>query len=334
MAIALILFEGKQYSMQKAKKRGGITKVLLIAAAVILLLELILVVWLERKDDPPPGSSKPPVSTTEAQKNPVKPPASFETKFAVSDASAEILTFADGQIQTPYFPLHYPEAFSDLLVVAKTAEEPFTLEFYAILDSRPEQRLFDIRLSTQTRGNLGTVKTESGEVFVDLTFYGAATDSSWTEDDINTVLAMQEAANDTISRLNLEEPSGQPAFRETAPESSVINLLSIPTPDCTLRYPARWASCLVTEQTEVSASGAYSVLFYGEIAGKDKVPLFSVIFNGEEGTRLGVLLSGRETSVSLYIYELELDGWNADDAQLLYTMQEAVNDLLRQLPLK
>lgn len=319
--------------MQKNKKRGAAFKVILIVAAVILLLELVLLLWLERKEDPQPTESTPPITTTESPKVPVELPDPVDTELVVPAETVEILDFADGQIQTPYFPLYYSEAFIDLLVVAKTADEPYTLEFYAVLDSRPEQRLFDIQLSQQTPGNLGSVKTENGDVHVNFTFYSAA-DDTWADDEINTILAMQEAANDTINQMQLEEPTGQPDFQKTAPESSVRNLLTIQTPGCTLYYPVRWAPYLVTEQTAPSENGTYCVQFYGKLAGEDKCPLFSLLFGGDEGTRLGILQGETQTAVNLLIHPLAADEWDNEDTQILYAMQEAVNDLIVLLPLE
>ena len=319
--------------MQKNKKRGAAFKVILIVAAVILLLELVLLLWLERKEDPQPTESTPPITTTESPKVPVELPDPADTELVVPAETVEILDFADGQLQTPYFPLYYSEAFIDLLVVAKTADEPYTLEFYAVLDSRPEQRLFDIQLSQQTPGNLGSVKTENGDVHVNFTFYSAA-DYTWADDEINTILAMQEAANDTINQMQLEEPTGQPDFQKTAPESSVRNLLTIQIPGCTLYYPVRWAPYLVTEQTAPSENGTYCVQFYGKLAGEDKCPLFSLVFGGDEGTRLGILQGETQTAVNLLIHPLAADEWDNEDSQILYAMQEAVNDLIVLLPLE
>lgn len=322
--------------MRKPKRIGGVAKAILIAAAVILLLELVLVIWLERKPDPKPEGNKPPASTTKSPGSPGKLPDSFETDHVVSDSSVEILAFEGGQIQTPYFPLHYPEGFSDLLAVAKTGEKPFTLEFYAILEGRPEQRLFDIRLGEDVPGSIGFVKTEAGKFAVGITFYRFSPDSSWTEDEINTVLAMQEAANDTIGQLSLEESSGQPDFRETAPESSVINMVSIQTPFCTLRYPVRLATHLVTEQAEEQETDAYSVQFSCKLAGKDSCPLFAIVFGDGQGTPLGTISdsNGDPVPVKIRHWELDPEGWSEEEKLIAYTMQEAVNDLIGQLPLE
>ena len=320
--------------MQKNKKRGVAFRIILIAAAVILLLELVLLLWLERKDNPQPTVSTPTITTTESLKEPVKLPDPADTKLVVFADTVELTNFADGQIQTPYFPLYYSEAFVDLLVVVKTADEPYTLEFYAVLDSRPEQRLFDIQLSQQTPGNLGSAKTVNGDVHVNFTFYSAATDRTWTDTEINTILAMQEAANDTINQMQLEDPTGQPGFQKNAPESSVRNLLTIQTPGCTLYYPVRWAPYLVTEQTAPSENGTYCVQFYGKLAGEDKCPLFSLVFGGDEGTRLGILQGETQTAVNLLIHPLAADEWDNEDTQILYAMQEAVNDLIVLLPLE
>lgn len=142
------------------------------------------------------------------------------------------------------------ETLADLLVVAKTADAPYTLEFYAMLENKPEQRIFDIRLSGKMEENMGVVRTENGEIFIDVTLYQFLPDAGWTKDEINTVLAMQETANEMLSKLGMEEDNSiqenQPAVQATAPVSSVVNMLSIQTPYGSLHYPVRWKDYLVT----------------------------------------------------------------------------------------
>lgn len=331
--------------MSKQKKRPNILKGILVAALAVLVLEALLVVWFEKRPEELPPVTDNAAETTLAQENTETIPE-IQTEIPQSTPAAtvpqgitEILECVNDQIQTPYFPLYYPDAMADLLVVVKTADEPFTLEFYAMLEGKPEQRIFDVRLSEQVKGNMGVVKTQTGDVYVNVIFYRFDPDDSWTEDEINTVLAMQEAANDMISRLGLEESSSgnekQPAMEETAPESSVVNMLSIQTPYCTLRYPVRWKDYLVTEQRSNEETGVYSVHFYGEIAG-EKYLLFSILFGGDEGEQLGVVPENDKgyITVNVLLAELKMDGWRDEDVQLLCAMQEAVNDLIGQLPLE
>ena len=335
--------------MSKRKKQSNVLKGILAVAVVMLVLELALAVRLEKKQEELPVAGPPGTTATLAPTETEEYPTAPETEISVPESTAPvvipnttmvIVECKNDQIQTPYFPLYYPDALADLLVIANTADEPFTLEFYAMLEEKPEQRIFDIRLSQRVKGNTGLVKTDAGDVYVNVTFYKFDPDNSWTKDEINTILAMQEAANDLISRLDLEqEPSGQvqqPAMEETSPESSVVNMLSVPTPHCTLQFPVRWKDYLVTEQIEDEETGVYRVLFYGKVPGREKCLMFTILFGGDEGEQLGVVVNtlGEYIPVNVLLEDMLLDGWNQEETQTICTMQEAVNELIGQLPLE
>ncbi len=340
--------------MSNGKKKSNILKGALAAAAVLLVLELGLVVWLEKKQNEHPVAGEIGTAPTILPDETEKPSGSAATEEAeqettipettvpegTSDTQMVIVPCENDQIQTPYFPLYYPDAMADLLVVANTADEPFTLEFYAMLEERPEQRIFDIRLSRRVKGNMGFVKTDDGDVHVDVTFYKFDPDDSWTKDEINTILAMQEAANEMISRLGLEQESSgqvqQPVVEETAPVSSVVNMVPVKTPYCTLQFPVRWKDYLVTEQLENEETGVYRVFFYGDLPGREKCLLFTILFGGDEGEQMGVIVndSGEYVTVNVLLEELVLDGWSQEDSEIICTMQEALNDLIGQLPLE
>lgn len=333
--------------MSKQKKSSNILKGILAVALVLLVLEVLLVVWFQRKpENLPPATDNTAETTLVAEETETLPETEGEIPESTPTVTVpakvtEILECVNDQIPTPYFPLHYPDALADLLVVVKTADEPFSLEFYAMLEDKPEQRIFDISLSQREKGNLGTVKTETGDVYVDVTFYKFNPDDSWTKDEINTILAMQEAVNDMIAQLDLEEESTpdetkKPVVEETAPESSVVNTLTVQTPYCTLHYPVRWKDYLVTEQIENEETGVYRVLFYAKVGDREKCLLFTILFGGDEGDQLGVVLdeAGDYITVNVQFEELKLDGWQGEDVQILSAMQEAVNELIEKLPLE
>ena len=347
--------------MSKQKKSSGLLKVVLAIVAAALALEVILLVVLERTQQNPPTDDPAGITTAPNLQQTQTLPAPTGTESVTTEASTPatvpetvpetipttepeaavtVVECVNDQIQTPYFPLYYPDAFSDLLTVVKTAEEPFTLEFYAMLEDRQEQRLFDIRLSKTIKGNMGTVKTDSGDVYVDMTFYRFKPDSTWTDDEINTVMAMQEAANDMISKLSLEQGSSdrdnQPTVEETTPGSSVSNMMSVSTPYCALQFPIRWKDNLITEHLENEQTGVYTVHFYGKVANHEKCLLFSILFGGDEGEQLGVIMydTGAYITVNVMFAELDLEGWSDADAQTISMMQEALNDLIGQLPLE
>lgn len=329
--------------MKKPKKTRKILYWVLALAIAALVLELLWVLSLMKDKD----EVLPPETTEAAAETTAGVTETTEETQALTEATvpettavpAEMEEYEGSRIETPYFTLQYPEELSDHLTVVKTSDSPYTLEFYAMLEGRPEQRIFDIRLGKDVPGNMGMVKTDSGEIRVELILYRFVPGEDWSEGEINTVLAMQEAANDMLEQLDLVEISqsgGQSGPVETAPESSIVNMTLIKTPYCTLHYPVRWKDYLVTEQTENEDTGVYSVAFYGKVEGSEKCLLFTIAFGGDEGDQLGAIVrdSGEFVTVNLLMADPDLTGWPEENIQILYSMQEAVNELIAELPLQ
>lgn len=312
-----------------------------VLAGGAIVLVLLLAGVLQKEENASQAPETEPLTTTAAvTEAPEETAAPVQTEAAeeIPAETVEIVEYVNNEIQTPWFTLYYPEAFADHLVVANTAEEPFTLEFYAMLEERPEQRIFDIRLGKNIEGNMGMVKTGEGDILVDLKLFAFNPDSSWTEGEIDTVLAMQDAANDMLEQLDLQEAPEKPkapVVEETAPESSVVNATDIRTPYCTLSFPVIWKDNLVVEQQE-REDGVYEVKFYGKVQGKPKCLLFSILFGGDEGEQLGAVMTDSDefVTVNLEMEALSVNGWREKDVQTLYSMQEAVNELILQLPLE
>ena len=73
----------------------------------------------------------------------------------------------------------------------------------------------------------------------------------------------------------------------------------------------------------------------GKTASHEPVLLFSIYVGGDEGEQMGAVMGedGIPVPVNLLLTELDLTGWSAEDADLMYTMQEASNQLVDMLPL-
>lgn len=313
---------------------------LLAGAAVLAVVLLLAAGLLQRQENAaePEAETLPQVTEAAEQTQPqpvTEPPV--ETTEAPA-AVVEIAEFADNEIQTPWFTLYYPEAFSDLLVVANTGDDPYVLEFYAMLEGRPEQRIFDVRLGKGMDGNMGIVRTEAGDIGVDLTIYAFRPEADWSQGEIDTVLAMQDAANDMLERLELTEaPKKQEntVVEQEKPESSIVNGTEIGTPYCTLHFPVIWEDYLIVEETD-RTDGVCQVDFYGKVPNKRQCLLFTVLFGGDEGDQLGVVMAddGGFVTVNLQMAEPDLTGWKEADAEIIYAMQEAVNDMIARIPLE
>lgn len=338
------------YNMKFLKKPKKKHSSLIIILVVVLLLEVAVLAWLlkntyienDLEDSPPTHvepletivNSVPSVSAvpTEAETEPeeiqIEPPVIRDYK---------VMELINGQIQTPYCTLSYPEGLADLLLVINTSQQPYTLEFYAVMEEKPELRLFDISLGEGSGGNMGKTTTPEGEVPLNVTIYTLTMDEDWTEGEISTAYAMQDVVNDMIEQMAPKNDSAQsevPVFAEQPAEEASIHNMEIITPYCTMYYPARWSNTMYYDHDD-SREDIYKVHIYGRISGSDSQLLFSIYFGGDEGEQLGAVMDseGKPVPVNLLLNQLELDGLNEDDAALLCAMQEASNQLIERLPL-
>jgi len=326
-----------KYLKKKQKKRGpviiGLILVLLVAAAVIILL-------LNKGNNkvPQTESMAASVETTEVTE---APEATTEPVEVVIEKPVvreyDVVELTEGQIETPYCTLNYPEGLAYLLLVINTSQQPYTLEFYAVMEGKQELRLFDISLGEGSDGNMGMAVTPEGEVPLNVTIYTLTMDETWSENEITTAYAMQDVVNEMIEQLipkTEEKQTEAPVISQQPDEGSTIHNLEIETPYATLYYPAQWANT-VSCVNDDSQKDVYMVRFYSRIEGLENQLLFAIYFGGDEGEQLGAIMGseGIPVPVNLVMAELKLDGLNEDEVKLLCTMQEASNQLIERLPL-
>lgn len=322
-----------KYLKKKQKKRGpiviGLLLVLLAAAVIVLLLN---------KDNNKIGSitaaeeTTEPIETTAVSTVPVEV---IVEKPVVREY--DIVELVDGQIHTPYGTLNYPEGLADFLLVINTSQQPYTLEFYAVMEEKQELRLFDISLGDGSGGNMGTVMTSEGEIPLNVTIYTLAMDQTWSESEVTTVYAMQDVVNEIIEQMTPDNEEGQtksPVISQQPDEDSTVHNLEIETPYGTLYYPARWSNT-VSCVNDDSQEEVYKVHFYSRVEGLENQLLFSIYFGGDEGDQLGAVMSSEEipVPVNLVMGQLQLEGLNESEKELLCEMQEAANQLIDRIPL-
>ena len=101
---------------------------------------------------------------------------------------------------------------------------------------------------------------------------------------------------------------------------------TIETPIVDLYYPLKWQDQLRVEQIE---GDTHVVKFFGTVEGKEEQHLFDVVFGATEGISVGTL---DEKEVYLIYGDFTPgEGWNDEEADTIYTMQEDVNYLLGML---
>lgn len=337
---------------KKQENRAYLVIVVLLSAALAVGVAGIVMLSGNANDNTPQTA---PVATVPATTVPAATvPAATETT-ADTEPTAEVtlptevvieppvirdyvvVELVDGQIQTPYGVLHYPEGLADHLIIANTSQQPYTLEFYAVLEDKEDLRLFDVSLGEGSGGNMGVVIMEGAEIPVSVTIYTLITDDTWTSGEVATVYAMQDAVNDLLDQLTFKSEETEPDVPVVTPQpdnSGTINNLQIETPYCTLYYPARFADT-VRYDIDESHEEIYKVHFYSQIDGREDQLLFSIYFGGDEGEQLGVVMSSNGTPAPVYLVvsALNLDGWDEAEMKILYSMQEACNELIERLPL-
>lgn len=326
-----------KYLKKKQKKQGlligGLILGLVVVAAVILLLNNANdKVSAEGTET---STAENIIETTENTEMVEIPPEIIIEQPVVRDYdTVEVL---DGQIETPYGILHYPEGMADFLLVVNTSQQPYTLEFYAVMEEKQELRLFDISLGEGSGGNMGLVKTPEGEVPLNVTIYTLDLDENWSENEIVTVYAMQDVVNELIEEMAPvaeKEQEVSMVINQQPEEDNTVHNLEIETPYGTLYYPAQWSntvSCVSDDMQE----DVYKVHFYSRIEGLEDQLLFSIYFGGDEGEQLGAIMSSEEvpTPVYLILNQLRLDGLRETEIEKLCAMQEASNQLIARLPL-
>ena len=315
-----------------AKKKSNKIVILIVALSVILVALLAAVVWLESglREQAETPVEVPQTAPMQPQETEVPVPTETTSEMIEPAASEENNPCL---IQTPYLQLHFDEAFVDLLGVVHTKGSPYLLEFYALLEEKPEQRLFDIAIGEGADGNLGAIQTQQGVVPVSMMIYAFNPDESWNEGEITTVQAMQDVANDLIQQLMEHQAMDGydgPTISEELPESTWVKYQVIHTPYIDLQYPAVWNDSLLVEEEDVDE---YWVKFYGQLEERDPILLFSVIFGGDYGEQVGVIPNGEDgfVTVNLMMETLQLDEIAEADAQMLYSMQEDANRIIENI---
>lgn len=261
---------------------------------------------------------------------PTMPPAT-EPTTEPTEAPEDNVLYGTGTVDTPYLILYYDDAFADHIKIVIEENMPYTVAFYACLEGLEEQHLFTIYMGAGADGNLGVIQTACGQVPVSIVFGEIDADTEWSADERNTIFAMQDAANDLIDQLMMHRVQDEPSDPTLPTEGAEYT--EIDTPYCTLSFPEVWQAYLRVEREETAED--YRVLFYGQMEDKYPVLLFTIIFGGDYGEQMGAIITdnGQIIPVNIDMKELSLSGYTDAEMTILYSMQEAANQLISELPL-
>lgn len=232
------------------------------------------------------------------------------------------------EIETPVCTLYYPREWESFIRVSMTDGEPYTVLFWAELPSEVSAELFSVRFGEETGDALGYLTTEDGgSLSISVVKHELVPGEDWTEEDLFLLQAMQAAVRVLESNLPPLEPV-VPAGEFSMPENDGT-LMTVVTPWAELSYPACWAEYLTTEVDEE----ARRVTFLGTVGEHDALELFALCFGGEEGVPSGTV-STPEGDVDVLVQmggPSFDDSWSENEMNMIYAMQEGINDLLAAL---
>ena len=135
------------------------------------------------------------------------------------------------------------------------------------------------------------------------------------------------------------EEASQPTQDTTDPEEEPLpndqtkEDLRISTPYGTLVYPGEWAGLL---QVDHISGESYKVIFTAKLDSGITQELFTISFDGSKDGALGTIkVAGREVPVHVTAVEIKPGAnWSDNDISAVFSMQEALNQVLSGLKLQ
>lgn len=304
------------------KIRNGLLAVIVLLLAVIGFM--VFSILQRQEPEVVPGETAATVAETQATEAETEPVQVEVTRPVARDY--RVVEVKEGVLETPFGSLSYPAGLSDHLLVVCTCEEPYTLEFCAVMEGRQELRLFDLSLGEGSGGNLGLAVTEAGEVPLNVTIYELTADENWTEGELLTAQAMQDAVNELLQQLAPKAKAAPQTVMQQQPQEEVtLHNLEFETPYGTLYYPARWTGMVRAEQ-ETTGDGVHRVYFYAQ----PEQLLFAIYFGGDEAEQVGAIMGPDGIPVTV---NLSMGRLSSDAEETLFRMQEDANQLIAKLPL-
>ena len=227
-------------------------------------------------------------------------------------------------IETPYVTLHYPARWNDLLEYTVDEHDgTVTVAFAGTSSNKQVFNLFDVILSDSQEGSIGAVRlAEDRWCYVSVKVHEVHADLAGTQTDIHNFYAMQEDVNFLLEELRL------------VTDAEILNdlrqLAYVETPYGRLEYPSEYKTQLYVECQEAEQ---YSVVFIWQKDADRRIPLFTIMFGGDEESAFGIM-EDSGVAVHLHVNELsEVADLNEEELNTALTLQEVINDVLAGLSL-
>lgn len=134
---------------------------------------------------------------------PAEKPAELAAENPDDAQSAGQVNPDDMAMDTPYMELHYPSKWADYLSINVTEDnDTYSVSYACVIGSHAEQHLFTVWFGGDHGMSLKSIKDDSGEmVEVRIEVTEISLDESWSEEEKNIVLAMQEDLNYLLARM-------------------------------------------------------------------------------------------------------------------------------------
>lgn len=236
-------------------------------------------------------------------------------------------------VKTPYGNLNFPSEWESFLHTTKKEGNPYMVTFFSVLDGRKEpQELFTISFGGEVSTAIGAVKNpDGGYVALNVKYPQFKPDDSWSDQEISIVFTMQEALNDVLKGLDIQDADVLLPSNDSPSQQPDDADMAVDTPYMELHYPSKWADTLTIKTNK---GNAYSVGYYCRIGNYSEVHLFTVYFGGEAGSLLKTIKTenGEMVEIRIDVPELSLlDEWTEDQKNTAYAMQEDLNYLLAKM---
>lgn len=325
--VRLALFpEGKKgtYKMKRRNRKVRAWQVVTLCLLTLLLLALLaLVAFLERGKTPEAPENAAVIPTQSVREIPEETQEATVPQEEPTELQKETTPADDPELielETPFGPLYFPEMWADILKLEVAEEEQYRMEFGCSFDGETVHRVFDVSFGQGEGMEVGAVTTKDGQPVPVFIFFHEP-DEVLTADQRDTFLAMQEDANRMIALLPAAETEAQMELAED---------VLIRTPFCQLHYPGQWEEYLYVEHT---GGRNYEVAFYAEFDGLEPIFLFAVQFGtaAEDPVLEMTDSEGNTVGVTIRMAEIDETDLTQDQLEIIYAMQDALNDLLQAL---
>lgn len=143
----------------------------------------------------------------------------------------------------------------------------------------------------------------------------------------------KDNVTDSTNSAVVEEQNTGEAVDQRVTEAQNTEDFSIDTSYVTLHYPKQWEDHV---RVEIEEDEENIVQFYVALDDKEEQHMFDILFDSEEGSKIGDIegTDGETVSVSVMSYAVEMDDWDEEDQHMVYSMMEDVNHIIGKLELE